>query len=123
MVSLFWNTRRTDSTAFLMAYENLLIQFSTDYELVNHTRIDASILTRFFGHARFETRTFPNSQYFDHEGLRGRLLSSSYAPAAGHPLHEPMLIELDRLFQIHQIDDRVAFDYDSELFFGPLRMR
>ena len=66
-----------------------------------------------------------NSQSFDFEGLRGRLLSSSYAPTAGHPRHTPMLFEFKRIFQKHESGNQVRFDYDTELYFGrftqPLR--
>ncbi len=120
IVALFWNSRHLDATPFLRGYEKLLQDFATDYQQVDHKRIDAAVLNRFFGPDHFQTRTFPNSQTFDFEGLRGRLLSSSYAPAAGHPRHAPMLLELERLFRERAAGDRVQFDYDTELFFGRL---
>ena len=120
IVALFWNSRHLDTTPFLKGYEKLLQDFATDYRQVDHQRIDASVLKGFFGGDHFQTRTFPNSQSFDFEGLRGRLLSSSYAPAAGQPRHTPMLLELKRLFHDHEVGGRVQFDYDTELFFGRL---
>ena len=119
-VALFWNSRHLDTTPFLKAYETLLQDFATDYQQVDHKRIDASVLKCFFAGDHFQTRTFPNSQTFDFEGLRGRLLSSSYAPATGHPRHAPMLLELERIFHEHESNGRVRFDYDTELFFGQL---
>jgi SAM-dependent methyltransferase len=119
-VVLFWNSRRIDTTPFLKAYETLLVEFATDYEQVNHTHIDAAALSAFFAGRSFETRSFPNFQEFDFDGLRGRLLSSSYTPAAGHPRHEPMLLELQRLFDEHESGGSVRFDYDTELYFGRL---
>ncbi|MEK6259635.1 MAG: class I SAM-dependent methyltransferase [Planctomycetota bacterium] len=118
IVALFWNSRHLDTTPFLKGYEKLLQDFATDYQQVDHKRIDAAVLKQFFGGDHFQTRTFPNSQHFDFEGLRGRLLSSSYAPAAGHPRHVPMLAELERLFHEYAVGGQVQFDYDTELFFG-----
>jgi len=120
IVALFWNSRRLDTTPFLRGYEKLLQDFATDYQQVDHKRIDAAVLKSFFGGDHFQTRTFPNSQTFDFEGLRGRLLSSSYAPAAEHPRHVPMLLELERVFHEHATGAQVRFDYDTELFFGQL---
>lgn len=120
IVALFWNSRRVESTQFLKGYEQLLHEFATDYRQVDHRNIELQVLADFFGGSHFQTRAFPNSQTFDFEGLRGRLLSSSYTPAAGHPDHAPMLKALERLFETHAINDRVHFDYDTELFFGPL---
>jgi hypothetical protein len=48
------------------------------------------------------------------------LLSSSYAPVPGHPKHEPMLQELQRIFERHAEDGRVAFDYKTRVYFGNL---
>ena len=75
-VALAWNERRI-STPFLRDYEQLLQTFGTDYREVNHTQIDESVLSQFFGKNDFATRRFDNFQEFDFTGLRGRLLSSS----------------------------------------------
>ena len=42
----------------------------------------------------------------------------SYAPAGGHPSHEPMLAELRRIFDIHQRDGHVSFLYDTKIVIG-----
>ena len=119
-VALFWNSRRTESTPFLKAYEALLNEFATDYQQINHTNIDKAVVAQFFEGKPVETRSFPGFQDFDFEGLRGRLLSSSYAPAAGQPHHDTMLLELERLYRDHQSDGKVRFEYDTELYFGRL---
>jgi hypothetical protein len=59
-------------------------------------------------------------QEFDYAGLEGRLLSSSYAPAPGHPKHPPMLRELRRIFDRHAENGRVSFDYKTRVYFGLL---
>ncbi|MBS0203325.1 MAG: class I SAM-dependent methyltransferase [Planctomycetes bacterium] len=119
-VALFWNSRRIDTTPFLKDYESLLNKFATDYQQINHTNVDHEVLTQFFQGPSFRMRSFPNSQEFDYAGLQGRLLSSSYAPAQGHPRHEPMLRKLQELFREHESVGKVRFDYDTELYFGPL---
>ena len=47
-VALIWNERQTDASPFLAAYEALLKTHGTDYEEVNHTRINAEMLSAFF---------------------------------------------------------------------------
>jgi len=58
---------------------------------------------------------------FDLEGLRGRLVSASYAPRAGHPNHTPMLLELAEIFSRYAKGGLVAFEYDINLYFGHLQ--
>ena len=120
-VAVFWNERLTDTTPFLREYEQFLRQFGTDYEKVSETYPRERQMSEFFG--AFQKRWFPNEQVFDFGGLRGRLLSSSYAPPAGHPNHEPMLAELKRLFDTHQHEGRVRIEYKTHMYFGRLESR
>jgi SAM-dependent methyltransferase len=117
-IVLVWNVRQTGSTAFLRDYEALLQKFATDYLQVRHENVDDSALRGFFRDGRHTKHTLPNAQHFDFDGLRGRLLSSSYAPAEGHPAHEPMLAELRRIFDAHQRGGKVSFFYDTEIVIG-----
>lgn len=115
---LLWNTRRTESTPFLHAFEALLLRFGTDYREVVHTKITASALEVFYGGRHFVKRTLEHRQKLDLDGIRGRLLSSSYVPAPGHPEHLPMLSELDAIFATHERGGLVTVEYDTEVYFG-----
>jgi SAM-dependent methyltransferase len=119
-VALMWNTRRLDTSPFLRAYEALLEQFGTDYREVVHTNVDHAKLSAFFGSGGFKSFKVDNEQLFDREGLRGRLQSSSYTPTPGHPNFEPMVSELNRLFDSLNDCGRVRFEYDTELYVGRL---
>lgn len=116
-VVLIWNERKLDATPFLRDYENLLLRFGTDYASVRHENIDAAQLSRFFigPHA---SHTFANEQRFDFDGLKGRLLSSSYAPADGQPMHESMIAELRGIFDLHQTGGQVCFEYNTQIHVG-----
>jgi ubiquinone/menaquinone biosynthesis C-methylase UbiE len=116
---LLWNERRTDSTAFLRAYEQLLLTYGTDYKEVRHEQT-TPVIQEFFDQARFEERVFPMRQEFDYAGLEGRLLSSSYAPGPDHLEHLPMLRELRRIFDEHQRSGGVTLEYGTRVYFGRL---
>lgn len=111
-----WNLRRTTGSAFLDGYEALLREYGTDYAAVAERYADPAALLRYFGGPHYVEYRFDHVQHFDLEGLRGRLLSSSYTPAAGDPRHAPMLLALQRLYAATAVDDRVAFAYDTCLY-------
>lgn len=115
---LVWNSRLTQGTPFLVEYEQLLHTFGTDYVEVNHRNISPEALSLFFKGGSLHEGRFQNRQLFDFEGLSGRLLSSSYSPAPGHPNHEPMMAELRQLFDRSEQDGTVSFDYETEVFWG-----
>lgn len=114
---LVWNVRRTDATPFLRDYEQLLREFGTDYTQVCCEQLPEERIAAFFAGA-CGRRSFDNHQVFDFAGLRGRLLSSSYVPLAGHPNHEPMLARLRQLFDLHQQGGQVTIEYDTKLYFA-----
>jgi SAM-dependent methyltransferase len=112
-VVLVWNDRQIDTTPFLRGYERLLETFASEYRVVDHKNCDPSQLE-----IAFQEVCLMNSQSFDYNGLEGRLMSSSYAPEPGHPGHGPMLAELRRLFEAHQVGGQVEFRYTTRVFYG-----
>lgn len=119
-VVLIWNDRHKESTPFLRDYERLLLTHGTDYCQVDHTRVGDEELRTFFGPVGYRSTSFENAQVFDFDGLHGRLLSSSYAPAENDPGYPAMAQELQQLFDTRQVDGRVTFEYDTRVFFGRL---
>jgi SAM-dependent methyltransferase len=116
---LLWNERRTNSTAFLREYEHLLLAYGTDYHEVRHERTTAEI-AEFFAPSAFRSCKFEMRQEVDYTALEGRLLSSSYTPMPDHANYEPMLRELRRVFNAHQLDHRVALEYNTLVYYGQL---
>jgi SAM-dependent methyltransferase len=86
-VVLLWNTRLKDATAFSRAYEKLLLTFGTDYAQVQHERIDAAGLQRFYA-AGFQRRTLPTS--------RCLTTSRSKAGCCRRPMRRPRIIRSTR---------------------------
>lgn len=77
---LLWNNRLSNTTAFLRQYELLLKEYGTDYTNVDQNQIGRKQLAQLFGNDSFNERSFNHHQQFEYEGLKGRLLSSSYSP-------------------------------------------
>lgn len=117
-VILIWNSRLTYGTPFLEQYDKLLYTYGTDYEQMTHKNIAETALALFFKEGGMQTARFTNRQTFDFEGLRGRLLSSSYSPVPGDPSYEPMIMELRNIFDRNNKDGNVYFDYETEVFWG-----
>lgn len=118
-VVLIWNERRLDSTPFLRAYEDLLLRYGTDYGKVRHENVTSEI-DEFFAPEPFELRTLENVQHFDFESLKGRLLSSSYAPNEDHPNFSAMVGELEEIFNRNEKQGIVSFEYETKVYYGRL---
>lgn len=120
-VILLWNVRRLGGTPFLEDYEKFLLKYGTDYIKVRHENVGNEDKIRFFGSHNYLTKIFPNEQVFDFDGLKGRLLSSSYVPGKEYPNYDEMLNELKIIFDNHQHNGKVVILYDTELYFGKLK--
>ena len=118
LVAVYWNSRRLAGTPFLEGYEALLQAWGTDYTSVSERYSDDAHMQRWFGAGLRDMARFAHSQRLDFEQLRGRLLSSSYAPRPGHPRHAPMIAALRALFEATAVDGHVDFDYDTRVFLG-----
>lgn len=119
-VVLVWNKRRISNTPFLAAYHGLLQNYGKDYAVVQQWHGDQSMLESFFSPNGFNITTFDHRQLFDFDGLKGRLLSSSYTPEPGESGFEDMLHELGRIFQTYQVNGKVSFEYDTLVCYGRL---
>ena len=118
-VVLVWNERLAQSP-FEAAYDALIERHGKDYKTTNHRNISDQQIGSFFHPSSFVVKEFPNEQWFDFEGLRGRLLSSSYMPKSG-PGFAPMIEDLRRLFDTYQDGGRVRVGYDTKVYSGVLK--
>ena len=118
---IVWNEREFQTTPFLIAYDRLLQRYASDYARERHKSVYDNALSDFYGADGFVERTFSYRQELDFPGVMGRMQSSSYTPEPGHPNYEAMSAELLRIYQDHEVDGRVTFDYITRMYYGRLK--
>jgi ubiquinone/menaquinone biosynthesis C-methylase UbiE len=121
-VVLLWNDRREDQSSFSLDYQALIDRYNTDLSTVDHRRLTRTdeVIRDFFGRGGFRSVTFDNHQSLDFDGLRGRLVSSSYIPAPDAPGHDAMIADLTALFERHAVGGEVRITYDTKVYYGRL---
>lgn len=118
--ALIWNVRRIDSR-FAESYESLLMSQCPDYAAGQPHQAAPEDIARYFGPAPTRHVSLDYHQQFDFEGLKGRLLSSSYTPRSGDPARERLVEALRALFDRHQRGGQVVFAYDTRAWIAKLR--
>lgn len=116
--AMIWNERRL-GTPFMDDYEALLLAHCPEYRAIMASHVDQGALSRFF-QGDFRRHSLPNHQRLDFAALRGRLMSSSYAPMAGAPGHDALVQALADLFSRHALDGCVQIDYRTVIIVAPL---
>lgn len=117
---LMWNDRDDSADGFAIDYERLLMRFGTDYCAVRHRNVSPTAIAAFFGGEPMFVE-LPNQQTLDWDGLKARLLSSSYVPPAGDSRSQAMLTALRELFDRHEKSGHVTIYYRTQMYFGAIR--
>lgn len=117
-VVLVWNNRKVHESGFSTEYEELLRTYANDYKEVNQKLITDDEFKIFFQNGAFDKVIFSNTQMFDFEGLKGRLLSNSYTPLPGESNYETIMAELKNMFDKYKLDGTVLFEYETEGYVG-----
>ncbi len=118
-VVLVWNGFRVETSAVVRGYHELLVQYGTDYKEVSR-EIETCDIEELFSPRKYREVRFPFRQVFDFEGLKGRLLSASYAPQPADPRYDEMIEDLRAVFAANQHNGTVDFDYETEVYYGQL---
>jgi SAM-dependent methyltransferase len=118
-VVLAWNGYRVETSPMMAAYQELVLRYGTDYSEVQRELVTGDIAS-FYKPGSCTCARFEFQQTFDYESLKGRLLSSSFAPEADHPSYEAMLNQLRKIFDANEKDGKVNFAYETELYYGQL---
>ena len=116
-VVIVWNGIRVEKSPLMTGYQDVLLRYGTDYHDVSREIADAYVET-FFAPGQGKFARFEFHQLFDFEGLKGRMLSASYAPDPDHPNYEPILREIRQVFDANETDGKVVFDYETEVYYG-----
>ena len=118
---LVWNVRNKEQSALLQDYENLILTYSADYQQSSAQTFDQTISSDFFNPYDMQTASFDNKQQFDWDGLKGRLLSTSYSLKENDSRYQNMMDGLRKIFDQYQSNGLVDFLYDTKMYYGRLK--
>jgi SAM-dependent methyltransferase len=119
-VVLVWNVRRIQDVPAMTEYQELVDRYARDPDPVTYRSLREDDLRSFYGGWEYRLVKLESSQALDLDGLRGRLMSSSYAPEPGDPVCASLFEDLERLFSDHARDGLVTFEYETRLYYGRL---
>ncbi|MHB1002073.1 MAG: class I SAM-dependent methyltransferase [Armatimonadota bacterium] len=117
-IVLFWNRRRTNTSPFMTAYEEMIRSYSMNDGSAKHRNIDDKQLADFFAPSEMIFRSCANYQILDVDGLIGRTLSHSSMPEAGDEGYAQMIADHHRLFDQYQQNGTVTLEYDTHIYIG-----
>lgn len=117
---VIYNHRRMGGDGFHDGYERLLVKFGGDYRAVQSRHLTEDKLAGFFAPSKMRCASLPNAQEFTLEGLRGRVLSSSYMPQEGDPRYLIMMDAIAQLFARYEQSGVVKMEYECAVCFGRL---
>jgi SAM-dependent methyltransferase len=106
-----WNSPNDMDSSFMHEHREIVSKYQLPYPFAQGHPIGPDLI---LGEEAVVCK-FDNFKWVDYETLEGGALSSSSAPLAGHPYHEPFLKELRRVFDKHAENGRVLFRFKTAL--------
>jgi SAM-dependent methyltransferase len=113
-VALIWNVRASHTSPLMAEYERIIKTYGSPFARSGNELVPFEILRELF--PGMTLHVLPNHQDLDWDGLRGRLLSSSYIPLAGQEGYEQMIGDLRAVFDRFNVNGQVRMDYETRLY-------
>ena len=118
---LVWNSRPAALSVVTEEYEAILESLDQDYQNVAEKNTRPKTINGFLGNGdSLAQARFANLQSYTWEQLRGRALSSSYAPLPSDKRHGWFVQALRALFERYQENGLLTFPYETNLYWGQL---
>jgi SAM-dependent methyltransferase len=119
--AVIWNDRHREGSPLAESYEQLLVDFGTDYlEVQNRGKATLENLERFFGHSQIKTASIPNSQDLDRDSFVERAISASYMPNESHSRYREMVQAAQRIFDENRTGGHVVLEYDTNIYYAQM---
>ena len=115
-----YNHRRMRGDAFHEGYERILLEFGRDYGAVQSSHLTEDKLAAFFAPVQMRCAALENAQELTLEGLRGRVLSSSYMLQEGDAKYPAMMEAVEELFACHARGEMVRMEYECAVCYGQI---
>ncbi len=116
-VALVWNQRNLN-LPFQKEYDQMLRDYATDYNTVNHMNLTIEHITDFYCPSKVSTFKFVNTQHFVLASFLGRMQSSSYTPKIGTKEGDALIKVANRLFKKFENEGSISFEYETLLYLG-----
>lgn len=124
-IALFWNDRAENVSAFVNEYNAIMRVYDIEQGSTPRAQnliVEEDQIAAFFAPAGCDRIEVRNPIDYDFDTLKGRAISSSYAPLPGHARHDEMIAALRAVFDRHQVGGRVRMDYVTQIYVGHPRL-
>lgn len=116
-IAVVWNTRKFESSEFMLAYKKILLEYSPKYsEMAMYWKTLEEDVKSFLSATEQNRYVFRNSQIINLDTLIGNLESTSYVPKIDNPGYARIMTEMRNIFDRFQQDGCVEFNIDTILY-------
>ena len=113
IVLALWNIRKRENSDFMKDYLEVLKKYREKLEVNS----DISVTPEFFKRENIEKKVFCNPHEFDLNRLKGELSSYSYMPNEDDPRFNPMMKDLESIFNKYEYNGSVVLEYETEVYY------
>ena len=120
-VALIWNFRRAEEPSVDAVIEAFRARVGGFTGLTLAEKVTDVELARFYGGSHYERLEYDNDELITWDTFRERHLSLSFAPKEGDPAREPLIEDLQRIFDQYAVDGLYRFPNSTHVLVGDVR--
>ena len=120
-VALIWNFRRAEEPSVDAVIEAFRARVGGFTGLTLAEKVTDVELARFYGGSHYEQLEYDNDELITWDTFRERHLSLSFAPKEGDPAREPLIEDLQRIFEQYAVDGFYRFPNSTHVLVGDVR--
>lgn len=117
VVVVLANMRKKSSNKFMNEYMEIVWKYGQKMNI----KAASETIPNFFRPNIIHKEVFYNPQIFDFNRLKGDLISYSYMPTEKDAEFEPMMVELKALFEKHNDNGTVIFQYETQVYYCKMK--
>jgi SAM-dependent methyltransferase len=119
--ALIWNFRRAEEESVDAVIEAFRVRVGGFTGLTLAEKVTDVELARFYGGSHYQRLEYDNDELITWDTFRERHLSLSFAPKEGDPAREPLIEDLQRIFDRYAVDGLYRFPNSTHVLVGDVR--
>lgn len=120
-VALIWNFRRAEEESVHAVIEAFRARVGGFTGLTLAEKVTDVELAQFYGGSHYQRLEYDNDELITWDTFRERHLSLSFAPKEGDPAREPLVEDLQRIFDRYAVDGLYRFPNSTHVLVGDVR--
>ena len=120
IIFIIFNRRSKERSDFIIDYDNINKKYNKDFKYTNNNPSNGNLIINYLLDDKIHYHSIDNKISEGFESFKGGFLSASFIPDETSENYTEMINELKDIFDKHKNNDKITFEYSTEIYWGHL---